>query len=420
MFKRILCALCAAVMLAGMLLSFAACGLITARGTGINDAMDSVVFIEAQFGDAFGTGTGFAIGEVGEPVQYIVTNAHCVLYTDMFNNITDRRSRNVMVYFSAAAGRAMRAEIVWFNIRADLAVLRLPEPTTERRAAILRLSNDVDIHDDFAALGFPWVAYVVDDFRSFDRNDISVTRGGVQRQTSVLNRNVYLLDLDIHQGNSGGPLVNSRGEVVGVNTFSMQVDPNVSATNYAVIIDELVYNIDRRQIPVTLAGEVNSSAVIVLAAGAIVVIVLAVIVVVILTSKKKKAPVRVAANPAYAVPHAPVPQPVAAPVPSVRAYVRATGGIFAGRNFEISGRVIIGRDGSKCKIAFPVDTAGISGIHCEVYLEGSTAYLRDLGSSYGTFLSNGTKLPEKSPQRLNNGDRFYLANEENTFEFTIM
>jgi len=400
-------------MLAGMLFSLTGCGLLTRRGTGISDAMDSVVFITTENG----MGTGFAIGEAGRPVQYIVTNAHCVMHVDRNNNITDQKERNIIVHFSAAAGRSMAAEVIWFNVQRDIAVLRLPEPTTERRAAVLRLSSGVDVLGEFSALGFPWAAAFADDFRVFDRNDISVTRGGIQRQSRVLNRNVYLLDLDIHPGNSGGPLVNARGEVVGINTFGIQEEPGAPIMNYAVIIDELVYNIDRRQIPVTLAGEINPTGVVILAAGVIVVIMLAVTAVIIVTKNKKKKPARV---PAGAGGYVPAPPPMAVPQPSVRAYLRAAGGYFSGRNFEISGRVIIGRDGSKCKIAFPVDSAGISGIHCEVYLEGSTAYLRDLGSSYGTFLSNGAKLPEKAPQRLNNGDRFYLANEENTFEFTIM
>jgi hypothetical protein len=404
-----------------MLLPFASCGMITYRGSNFTDAMDSVVFIEADFFQMGmrGSGTGFAIGEVGEPVQFIVTNAHLVMYTiDTFDGyiITSEKSEEVRVYFSHAANRFMRAEIYWWNTQKDLAILRLSEPTEEVSAAILRPSRDVNIHGDFYAWGFPGIASLVDDFSAFDVSDMASTRGGIQKQSRVDDTGVYLLDLEISRGNSGGPLVNSRGEVVGINTFMVRESLDGPVARYAVIIDELIFNIDRRRVPYTLAGELNPTGIVILGAAGVVALML-IITVIIVVSKKKK-PAMAMAGGGYA----PQGQQMQQQMPhlAAKAYIRALGGHFSGRNFEISGRVMMGRDGSKCMVAYPVDSAGISGIHCEVYVEGATAYVRDLGSSYGTFLANGTKLPEKSPQPLRNGDRFYLANAENTFELTIM
>jgi S1-C subfamily serine protease len=426
--RRIASLLCAVFMVAGMMLPLSGCGFVTSQGKDYRNARDSVVLIYAE--DAFGngyTGSGFAIGEPGKPIQYIVTNYHCVFDTyellfledgSLVQNPFYNEKMSVRVYFSAAANRFMNAEIYRSNQSKDLAVLRLPEPTTEREAMVFSPMRMTDVDGQFWAYGYPWTAEVGgQDFMRFDQSDIAATSGGIQKPTRVSNNlvqdaDVYLLDLEIRQGNSGGPLVNERGEVVGINTFAY--DDGDARVSFAVAIDELMRMIDRNHIPYTVAGDVIVANVIILAVGAVIVLAAAAAAIIIAGKKKKPAPV--AANSAAAG----TPAAAAAVQPSVRAGIRATGGQFAGRSFDVKGRLIIGRDAAKCTVAFPVDSAGISGVHCEIYLEGSTAYLRDLGSSYGTFLSNGTKLPAKAPQRLNNGDRFYVADAANTFEFSMM
>jgi len=411
-----------------ILLSLSGCGFVTRGGKVYSDARNSVVLIYAENELFSGTGSGFAIGEPGKPVQYIVTNYHCVFDTEeylefedgsiMFNPFYDEKM-SVRVYFSAAANRFMDVEIYRHNKEKDIAILRLPEPTTEREAMVLSPMNKTDVDGQFWAYGYPWTAAVGgQDYMKYDQSDIAATTGGIQKATRVTNSQVreadaYLLDLEIRQGNSGGPLVNAKGEVVGINTFAY--DDGNARVSFAIAIDELMRMIDRNNIHYTVAGDINVTNVIILAVAAVVVLLIAVVLIIVLGKKKK--PAAAAVNNASA-PSSPSASVAAAPV--LKSYLRALGGHFSGRSFEVGGRIIIGRDSSKCTISFPVDSAGISGIHCEVYTEGQTAYLRDLGSSYGTFLASGTKLAEKSPHRLTNGDKFYVANDDNTFEFTLM
>ena len=420
MLKKVILTICAVCLMALMLLPLSACGIITASGPGSAEAAkDSVVFIYAETSTSASRGSGFAIGELGAPVQYIVTNAHCVL--DSHGNYA-----SVTVYFSVAANNYMIAEILWVDAERDLAVLRLPEPTTERSAAVLCPEEKINLSGEFYALGYPAATDFADDFRAFDKSSIAITRGGIQRKTRVFNTDVYLLDLAIHGGNSGGPLVNSKGEIVGINTFGV-TDPNSGVEAlYAVTIDELIRNM-RSGIPYTAVGDVNVSMVIVLAA--IIVGVLIVTAIIFAIMGKKKSRLSPAAAGAYAPGvHAPPayapPVQAAAPhgntVPVVKTYIIGISGAFAGRKFEVGNKIIIGRDSSKCAVAFSLDTAGISGIHCEVTFDGSTAYLRDLGSSYGTFIAHGNrKLEPKVPVRLSVGERFYVGSADNTFEFTM-
>ena len=74
----------------------------------------------------------------------------------------------------------------------------------------------------------------------------------------------------------------------------------------------------------------------------------------------------------------------------------------------------IGRDSSFCDIVFPMDTAGVSRKHCAVMAspEG-IVYVMDLGSSVGTFLSNGRKLSPNEWTAVDGG--FYVASEKYTF-----
>ena len=83
-------------------------------------------------------------------------------------------------------------------------------------------------------------------------------------------------------------------------------------------------------------------------------------------------------------------------------------GIVAGTG--VSGRrIVIGRDRGACQMAFPENAKGISKRHCAVYLEGEQPVLIDLGSTYGTYLANGKKIPANVPIKIRYGDCFYLA-----------
>lgn len=78
-----------------------------------------------------------------------------------------------------------------------------------------------------------------------------------------------------------------------------------------------------------------------------------------------------------------------------------------------SGMVTIGRDPASCAIVLPENCAGISRRHCTVAFQNGSAYLMDHGSSYGTFLHNGQKLPPEQWVPLNGP--FYLGGDQITF-----
>lgn len=69
-----------------------------------------------------------------------------------------------------------------------------------------------------------------------------------------------------------------------------------------------------------------------------------------------------------------------------------------------------------CSVRFAAETKGISGHHCEVGIDSSGLYVKDLNSSYGTFTAGGEKLQPGLKKALNKGDTFYLASSKCTFK----
>lgn len=104
--------------------------------------------------------------------------------------------------------------------------------------------------------------------------------------------------------------------------------------------------------------------------------------------------------------------------------VIGTMGELAGQSFLVSLQgTIIGRDANACDIIFLGEQASqsISRVHCKIQFQPQTQMfiLSDLGSSYGTFKKNGTRIQQGNPVALHSGDEFYLANRAAAFQVSI-
>lgn len=84
-------------------------------------------------------------------------------------------------------------------------------------------------------------------------------------------------------------------------------------------------------------------------------------------------------------------------------------GQFAGQNWELDKRIMLGRDANCCQIAFAADTAGVSRVHCEVGCKDGSLYIRDLGSSYGTTLEDGQVVNNYQEVKLESSDTFRVS-----------
>jgi len=84
-------------------------------------------------------------------------------------------------------------------------------------------------------------------------------------------------------------------------------------------------------------------------------------------------------------------------------------GDLAGRRFAIDRPLRLGRNSQKVDVVFGENTAGVSGVHCMLTPAPDGVVLTDLGSSFGTFLADGTKLTRDQHVTLTDGMEFWVG-----------
>ncbi len=204
---------------------------VTVTDQGIADAVDkiydAVVVVSTYSNDSLiSSGTGFVYKLDGD-MAYIMTNAHVISGGDV-----------VTVTFTN--GDIVETNIVGYNDYDDIAVLTVSE---EKIITVAELgdSENLRVGDTSFAVGAP-----LDDAFSW-----TVTRGiisGKDRMVEVSvnseNSNDYVMrvlqtDTAINSGNSGGPLCNSNGEVIGVSTLKLK-DTGVEGMGFAIPIEDAI------------------------------------------------------------------------------------------------------------------------------------------------------------------------------------
>ena len=115
--------------------------------------------------------------------------------------------------------------------------------------------------------------------------------------------------------------------------------------------------------------------------------------------------------------------PGMAPGGNLRGVVRSMSAQHNGQTFPVGNApLMIGRDPTTCQIVFAKDTTGVSGKHCTVYVDAAAGSftLTDIGSTYGTYLSNGLKLTPHTPVSIKPGDTFCVGDKANILKVEVM
>jgi S1-C subfamily serine protease len=181
----------------------------------IEKVIKATVKIITKLDDATGLGSGFffATGRV-------LTNHHVI-----------EDARSIEVYL--ADGRHVPGKVLAIDDRYDAAIVGV-ELSTHPMLSIAK-SNAVHVGDEIAAVGFP----------RFRTISATATFGRISSTDRIFEDNpCFQIDLTINHGNSGGPLVDKSGRVIGINTFSLR-EFDIDRFNFAIKIDDLVPLMDR-------------------------------------------------------------------------------------------------------------------------------------------------------------------------------
>ena len=166
--------------------------------------------IPGATGEQTAVGSGFVIDKSG----HIITNDHVVA-----------GASDVRVSFSD--NESMKARIVGVDPATDVAVLQVAAPSRALHPMPLGNSDDVQVGDEVIAIGNPL---------GYDRSVTSGIVSAVGRSIQAPNQistigHAIQTDAALNHGNSGGPLLNADGEVIGVNA---QIAPSASGANIGI------------------------------------------------------------------------------------------------------------------------------------------------------------------------------------------
>ena len=154
-------------------------------------------------------GSGFVIDSSG----HILTNAHVVL-----------GASKVQVGFGGTLGstKNYNATVVGLDRSTDVAVLKVDAPASALHPLTLGNSSHVNVGDPVVAIGNP-----LGETRTATAGIVSaVNRDIGSLQGNVQIRGAIQTDAAINHGNSGGPLINDQGQVIGITSQILSDDPN--------------------------------------------------------------------------------------------------------------------------------------------------------------------------------------------------
>ena len=163
----------------------------------------------------FAINTSYASAVAIDPDGYLVTNYHVV-------------AGAAEIQIQLSDGRSGEAEVVGVDAETDLALLSV---SLGRLPAIrMGSSSDLRIGDIVLAIGNPYGLT-----KSVTQGIVSATGRGLLNLVTF--ENYIQTDAAINAGNSGGALVNSRGELVGINTAVLQQDTRTEGIGFAIPVD---------------------------------------------------------------------------------------------------------------------------------------------------------------------------------------
>jgi S1-C subfamily serine protease len=211
--------------------SFDPGGIYRARIAGV------VTITSVLDGDEEIGGSGFVVTDDG----VILTNAHVVTNSGDGGVQADDVREARAVYVRFADGEQVEAEVVGYDLFDDVAVVRVSAPSLVLEPVPLGRSDRVAVGQSVAAIGSPFSqagSLSVGIVSALDRSiPTFVTRYSIPGAIQT--------DAAINHGNSGGPLFDARGRVIGINAQINTTGGGGEGVGFAVPIDAARRSMDQ-------------------------------------------------------------------------------------------------------------------------------------------------------------------------------
>ncbi|HEX5169350.1 MAG TPA: trypsin-like peptidase domain-containing protein [Cyclobacteriaceae bacterium] len=155
-------------------------------------------------------GTGFLIS----PNGYLATSHHVIKNADS-------------IYVENARFGSMKVDVLFSDVDKDVSILRIPSDKFKVLTSLPYLISDkeANLGEDVFTLGFP-------------REDIVFGEGSISAATGYKqDSSAYQISVPVNPGNSGGPLFNSKGDVVGIiSGLQTETSGTAFATKSSVLL----------------------------------------------------------------------------------------------------------------------------------------------------------------------------------------
>jgi len=389
----------------------------------------SVVQVIIDKGGEFNSGSGFI---VNSEEGYIVTNAHVVAgemrQTSTGNFEVPTLSAEQIIVRTYNNERYPVQKVMWrsgislkvtgltpeqrptfaLDCGKDLAILKVGP--VDAPSLSVAASGTVRAGDRVLVMGYP---ELLKDVLGAQQTVCEVSEGIIGGpRVSPNDTRVFTTDAAVNRGNSGGPMINERGQVVAViseiagDYFSInnQVVSMGSSLGMAIQSDELVERLRQLGVDFTYIKHrpgVKRIVVVSLSVFAVVALIGCAVIGLLLLARRtwrKRAPVDQAQN-------------------TMEGVLRGISGEYRGSCLPIGSGIRIGRDPNLCNLILNKNTSRISRCHAEIRFNPNSAafVLADSQSRGGTFLSTGRQVPFGKPALLRDGDGFYLVDRDCEF-----
>lgn len=384
-----------------------------AEENAVSDARNGVVrvfAIDPETGNG-GSGSGFGIGVAGEETEYFVTNWHVVTCSgeypvgklDVYILLT-----NDAIQFDEQGGHFDPSEMIKCQVvysadqYPDVAILKAERKVPGRVALPLRSARNISVASSIYALGYPAAAdnasisYEQQQYYYYaDVDSVHISGGVVSKLDDFeIFGGTYCIehDANINHGNSGGPLVDDEGNVVGINTYGINAEGSDGFLNYSVYIDYAMDYLNQLGIAYDYVGMEEPFPVVAVVVGGIIVLALLAALLVLKNQKVKRQPV----------------------VDTGLRVQFDAGAMMASKRYVINGTLRFGR-AVDCNIRYKDNAPGISSHHCEILVNNGQVYIRDLNSSHGTYV-NGSRIVSNQEVPLTVGAEVTLGGVKEKFQ----